>query len=55
MWRSFYISLDYAAFGIISFNDIVVDTAPIAQWMKGKYLKDLRSWLISKKAKVLEI
>jgi len=47
--------MEYATFGIISFNNVVVDAAPIATWMKGKYLKDLRSWLISKKAKVIEI
>lgn len=55
MWRSFYISMEYATFGIIAFNGVVVDAAPIASWMKGKYLKDLRQWLINKKAKVEEI
>ena len=53
--RWFYIKLSYATFGISSINDIINNTAPIAQWMKGKKLIEIKPWLISKKAKVIEI
>lgn len=53
--RLFWISLPYATFGIISLDGIVIAAAPIAQWMVSKTLTDIKPWLLSKKAKVVEI
>lgn len=55
MKRSFWVSLNYATFGVESDNSIVINTAPIAKWMKGKTLKEIKPWLVSKGAKVVEI
>ena len=44
-----------ATFGILATDGIVTDVAPIASWMKGKKLEELRGWLIGKKATVKEI
>ena len=53
--RCFYISLSYATFAIISEKDLIIETAPIAKWMMGKTLKEIKPWLIRKKARVEEI
>lgn len=53
--RRFYCDIGYATFGIISKDSIVIDTAPIAKWMIGKTLIQIKPWLLSKKAKVIEI
>ena len=55
MRRSFWISLSYATFGVESENNIVINTAPIAKWMKGKTLQEIKPWLLSKGAKVIEL
>lgn len=53
--RWFWINLGYATFGISSVDDIVKTTAPIANWMVGKKLSEIKPWLIKKKAKVVEL
>jgi hypothetical protein len=53
--RLFWVSLPYATFGIVSRHGRVYDTAPIAKWMIGKPLEDLRGWMRLKKAIVKEI
>lgn len=53
--RYFWINLPYACFGIISLDGMIIDTAPIAAWMKGKNLQDIKPWLKKKKAAVEEI
>ncbi len=53
--RAFYISLPYATFGIISHSNIITDAAPIAAWMIGKTLQEIKPWLIKKKAVVSEL
>jgi hypothetical protein len=53
--RYFYIDAGYASFGIVAKDGIVIDVAPIAAWMKGMALKEIRPFLLSKKAKVIEI
>lgn len=53
--RSFWIDIHYACFGIISQDGIVTDTAPIAAWMKGKSLQEVKPWLVKKKAVVEEL
>jgi hypothetical protein len=53
--RSFWISLSYATFGIESLANKVTDAAPIAKWMVDKTLQEIKPWLLSKKAKVVEL
>jgi len=53
--RLFQIDVGYACFGIVSKDNVVINTAPIASWMKGKTLIEIKPWLIKKKAKVVEI
>jgi hypothetical protein len=55
MERCFWISLQYATFGIISRDGIVIDAPPIAAWMVSKGLTEIKPWLIAKGAKVMEI
>jgi len=55
MERLFQIDIGYACFGIVSENSIVIQTAPIANWMKGKRLKEIKPYLLKKRAKVIEI
>jgi len=53
--RLFLIDIHYACFGIESVFDIVSDAPPIARWMIGKELKEIKPWLLSKKAIIKEI
>lgn len=53
--RLFWVSLDYATFGIETKDDVVVHTAPIAYWMMGKTLQGIKPWLLKRKAKVIEL
>ena len=53
--RNFWISLSYATFGIETENNIVIRTALIVKWMVGKTLKEIKPWLLKKKATVKEL
>lgn len=53
--RWFWIDVKYACFGIASKGDTVFCAAPIANWMIGKTLKQIKPWLLSKHAKVIEL
>lgn len=55
MERFFWIDVHYACFGIISTAGIVTEAAPIAAWMKGKTLQEIRPFLLRKCAKVIEL
>lgn len=55
MLRLFWVDIGYACFGVESKDDKVIYTAPIVKWMTGKTLKEIKPWLVSKKAKVIEI
>jgi len=55
MKRFLYISISYATFAIESTENIVTLTPPIAKWMRGKSLQQIKPWLLKKKAKVIEI
>jgi len=55
MERVFLIDLHYACFGIVANADTVTDAAPIAAWMKGKTLQEIKPFLVRKKAKVVEV
>jgi len=54
--RCFWVDLGYARFGIAADGDGVVrEAAPIAGWMVGKTLHEIRPFLLRKGAKVVEI
>jgi len=53
--RFFWIDIGYACFGILTKENEVVAAPPIAGWMLGKKLSAIKPWLLSKKAKVIEI
>lgn len=53
--RWFWIDVNYACYGLGSRGGVITDTPPIAAWMKGKRLENLRWWFKEKKAKVVEI
>jgi hypothetical protein len=55
MKRAFLIDLHYACFGIELKDGMVTDAAPIAAWMKGKTLQEIKPFLVKKKAKVVEV
>lgn len=55
MERWFYIDIHYACFGICSVNDIIIKSAPISKWMINKKLKEVKPWLLKKKAKIIEL
>lgn len=53
--RLFWCDVGYAVFGIISVNDVITKAAPIAAWMVGKKLTDVKPFFLKKKARVIEI
>jgi len=53
--RCFYISLPYATFGIISSEGKIIEAAPIAAWMIGKTLQEIKPWLVKRRAVVKEV
>jgi hypothetical protein len=53
--RDFWINLHYAVVGITVRGDVVTDAPPLARWMVGKSLLDIKPWLVQRKAKVIEI
>jgi len=55
MIKSFYISLSYATFAITCKGDLIIEVAPIAQWMKGKTLQEIKPWLLKRKAIVKKL
>lgn len=53
--RWFYIDVHYACYGIKSENNIVTIAPPIAKWMIGKTLQQIKPFLLENKAKVIEL
>ena len=52
--KVYHINLGYACFGIVTLNGKVTAAPPIATWMTGKSLQEIKPWLVKKKAKVKE-
>ena len=48
--RKFWISLSYATFQINEDKGVVVFAAPVANWMVGRALEQIRPWLLKKKS-----
>lgn len=55
MMRTFWIDVGYACYGIQAKDGTIVVAAPIAGWMIGKMLGDIKPFLVEKKAKVIEL
>lgn len=54
--KTYWISLSYATFGIQTNEcNIVVNTAPIANWMKGKTILEIYAWVLKKKGIIKEL
>lgn len=53
--RTFWVSLSYATFIMVSKDSIVIDVPPIVKWMLGKSLSQIKPWLLNKKASVIEL
>ena len=50
MW---VINLPYAVFAVFTdTQDIIVETAPIGNWMKGKHLNRIKEWVTQKKGTI---
>lgn len=55
MERFFWVDVTFACFGIVAIDNRITEVAPIASWMKGKTLQQIKPWLLRKKATVIEI
>jgi hypothetical protein len=53
--RLFWCNVPFACFGFETFDDVVVQAAPIAKWMIGQTLRQIRPWCVRKRAKVREV
>ena len=54
--RAFWVDIGYACFGIASDGEgMVREAAPIAAWMVGKTLAEIKPFLLKKRAKVVEL
>lgn len=51
----YWIDIGYATFGVQSENGVVINSAPIAKWMIGKSLQEIKLWLKKKRAKIIEL
>ena len=50
----YQIILPYAVFGIVTDEQgIVVASAPIGDWMKGKHLNRVKEWIQTKKGTII--
>lgn len=52
MEKLYQITLPYACFGIIVFESIIEETAPIGRWMLGKRIGAVRKWVKFKKGSI---
>jgi hypothetical protein len=55
MVRLFWCDIHYACFGIEAIDGLITFTAPIVIWMMGKTFVEVKPWLKSRKAVVVEI
>ena len=44
----YYVELDYACYGLVVEKEIVIKAPPIARWMQGKNIKEIRRWIKKK-------
>ena len=56
METSYWVSLSYATFGIITDeNNIVIKTAPIGSWMLKKDINQIINWVEKKQGKIIRL
>lgn len=48
----YQIDMGYFCAGIIVEKDIIIETAPILNWSKGKNIRELQQWVEKKKGKI---
>lgn len=53
--RLFWIDIHYSCFGIVAVGDTVTIAPPIAAWMIGKGLTEIKPFLKDRKAVVVEV
>lgn len=53
--RWFFVNVHYACFGIGAEDSKIFFAPPIATWMIGKTLQEIKPWLLQKKAQVIEL
>lgn len=51
----YQITLSYACAGIIVLNNVVIESAPIFNWMIGKNMVDICIWLAKKRGKLVKV
>lgn len=55
MEQLYWIDVGYACFGIIEKDGIVIETAPISKWAKGKDIDYVINYYKRKRAKVIKV
>jgi len=55
MKRVFWCNIKYGCFGFVSENNLIKEAPPIFAWAIGKTLQDIKPFLLSKNAKVIEL
>lgn len=55
MKELYQIDISYACAGIIVEDDVIIDAAPIFNWMKKKHLNEIKKWVINKGGKITKI
>lgn len=55
MTRWYWVSLDYATFGVGIRDGRVVETAAINRWMLGKTPQQIGDWITKKNGKVIPL
>ena len=49
----YIITLPYACFGIVVKDSVVIKTPPIARWMVGKSVVEVKKWVATKRGDIL--
>lgn len=55
MKNLYYININYACFGIIEENNIIIETAPIGKWMLNKNIEFIKNWIKKKNGKIVNV
>jgi hypothetical protein len=55
MSELYQITLSYACAGIVVQDNIVIKTAPIFNWMIGKKLNQIKTWVYNKKGQINKV
>ena len=53
---TYWVDVKYACYGIsTNENDIIVSASPIAKWMLGKDLEEIKKWVKRKNGRIVEV